>query len=266
MPKLEIHPLTWPWDDSPARHIDEEKDRELTESIKAHGILQPPGVLAAGKVVFGRRRVRCGLAAGLKETLFYILDKPVSEDEVPILELTENIQRQDLTEPELYLRIKDVWARNPTWQRQDLAAKISKSTSMLTRILSVDGLIPEAREAFLAGEFGFSKAYAIFKAGTEQGQRDMLAAIRSGASRDEAERRRRREQGRAAPAVRMRRVKIAMPQGASVIVSGNDLSMSDLVELLSETLKEARRAAEQYDVKTFQSMMRDKAKAGGKHG
>jgi hypothetical protein len=35
-----------------------------------------------------------------------------------------------------------------------------------------------------------------------------------------------------------------------------------VVELLTETLKEARKAAEQYDVKTFQSMMRDKAKAG----
>jgi hypothetical protein len=57
-------------------------------------------------------------------------------------------------------------------------------------------------------------------------------------------------------------VKIAMPQGASVVISGNDLSMSDVVELLAETLKEARKAAEQYDVKTFQSMMRDKSKAG----
>jgi hypothetical protein len=57
-------------------------------------------------------------------------------------------------------------------------------------------------------------------------------------------------------------VKIAMPQGASVVISGNELSMTDVVELLVETLKEARKAAEQYDVKTFQSMMRDKAKAG----
>ncbi len=51
-----------------------------------------------------------------------------------------------------------------------------------------------------------------------------------------------------------------MPQGASVVISGNDLSMSDVVELLAETLKEARKAAEQYDVKTWQAMMRDKAR------
>jgi hypothetical protein len=36
--------------------------------------------------------------------------------------------------------------------------------------------------------------------------------------------------------------------------------MSELVELLSDTLKEARKAADQFDLRTFQSMMRDKAK------
>ena len=51
-----------------------------------------------------------------------------------------------------------------------------------------------------------------------------------------------------------------MPQG-TVVVSGNELGMAELVELLTETLKEARKAAETFDVKTFQSMMRDKAKA-----
>jgi hypothetical protein len=51
-----------------------------------------------------------------------------------------------------------------------------------------------------------------------------------------------------------------MPQGAMVVITGTDLGMSEVVELLTETLKEARKAAEQYDVKTFQSMMRDKAR------
>jgi hypothetical protein len=59
----------------------------------------------------------------------------------------------------------------------------------------------------------------------------------------------------------MSRVKIAMPNNVSVVLNGNDLSMAAVVDLLGETLKEARKAADQYDVKTFQSMMRDKAKA-----
>src|SRR5262245_27229090 len=114
MPKIEMHPLTWPRDDSQSvRHVDPEEDRQLTESIKAHGILQPPGALADGRLVFGRRRIRCGKAAGLKETLFYVLDKAMSEDEVKILDLTENIQRQDLTDAELYLGVKELSNKNP---------------------------------------------------------------------------------------------------------------------------------------------------------
>ena len=61
----------------------------------------------------------------------------------------------------------------------------------------------------------------------------------------------------------MQKVAIAMSGGAKVVVSGNELGMAEVVELLSETLKEARKAADQYDVKTFQSMMRDKAKSAG---
>ena len=44
------------------------------------------------------------------------------------------------------------------------------------------------------------------------------------------------------------------------MLSGKDLDMSAVVELLADCLKEARKAAEQYDVKTFQAMMHDRAR------
>jgi ParB family chromosome partitioning protein len=47
---------------------------------------------------------------------------------------------------------------------------------------------------------------------------------------------------------------------ATVVLSGKELSMAEVVDLLAETLKEARKAADQFDVKTWQSMMKDKAK------
>ena len=108
---------------------------------------------------------------------------------------------------------------------------------------------------------GISDCYAASKL-PEDEQAGLLALKLSGASRDTIERAGRQKRATTAPTVRLSRVKIAMPQGASVVVSGGDLGMSEVVELLSETLKEARRAAEQYDVKTFQSMMKDRSKAG----
>jgi hypothetical protein len=62
--------------------------------------------------------------------------------------------------------------------------------------------------------------------------------------------------------VKQSRVSIPMP-AAIVTISGKDIGMTEVVETLADALKEARRAAEQFDVKTFQSMMRDKAKKGG---
>ena len=51
-----------------------------------------------------------------------------------------------------------------------------------------------------------------------------------------------------------------MPDGATVVLSGPGLGIAGVVDLLAKALKEARKAAERYDVKTFQSMMKDRAK------
>jgi ParB family transcriptional regulator, chromosome partitioning protein len=130
---------------------------------------------------------------------------------------------------------------------------------MVTRLLSPSKCVPAWQEALKAGKVGISDCYAASKL-EEKEQAELLALKLNGNSRDAIEQAGRRNRTKAAHAVRLSRVKIAMPQGASVVVSGNDLSMSDVVELLAETLKEARKAAEQCDVKTFQSMMKDKAK------
>ena len=61
--------------------------------------------------------------------------------------------------------------------------------------------------------------------------------------------------------VKLKRVAIVTPQGAKVVVSGNQLGIAQLIEVLAETLREARKASTQYDVRTFVSMMRDRAKA-----
>ena len=58
----------------------------------------------------------------------------------------------------------------------------------------------------------------------------------------------------------MAKAVIELP-GASVVVKRPNLGMSELVEVLGDCLKEAKKAAEQFDIKTFERMMSDKAKA-----
>jgi ParB family chromosome partitioning protein len=242
------------------KHFSDESLRQHAESLKKDGQLRPLLVLRAGTLVAGERTLRAAKLAGLTHVDVKVLEGDLSPSEIRKFQLIENMMREGLSDAEIYLACKELMALNPDWLKKDLAAALHFDASMATRIFAVDELIPEAKEAFLAGAFGFAKTYAIVK-GSQNDQHRKLSDILAGASRDDIERQERARRGKN-PQVKLSRVKITMPQGASVVVSGNQVNMAQLIDLLTETLKEARRAAAQYDVRTFVSMMRDKAKVG----
>lgn len=249
--------------DSPA--LEEAAIRTLAESIRSEGLLQPPVVTEDLELAAGFRRLTAMELLGWTECEVRVVAGPLTETKRRIIRLTENLQRADLTAPEKSLSMVGLLDLNPGWTNKELAAHLHLDPSSVTRYVAYRNGTPEMQTAYLSGEIDLTRMYAIAKLPPDK-QNEALALSLTGASRDAIEQVGRRSRNSKATAVKLSRVKIAMPQGASVVVSGNDLNMSDLVELLNDTLKEARKAAEQYDVKTFQSMMRDKAKAGGKHG
>ena len=257
----------WPVDkpvvkENVRKHFSEESLRRHAETLKKDGQLRPLLVMHDGTLVAGERTLRAAKLAGLSHVDVKVLETELGPSEIKQLQLVENLMREGLSDAEVYLACKELMALNPDWLKKDLAAALHFDASMVTRILSVDELIPEAQEAFLAGAFGFAKAYAIVK-GAKEDQNRKLADILAGASRDEVERQERMSRGKNLDGVKLSRVKIEMPSGESVVASGRHLNMAGLIELLNETLKEARRAAPQYDVKTFMSMMRDRARKAG---
>src|SRR5207245_7497913 len=97
----------------------------------------------------------------------------------------------------------------------------------------------------------------------EPQQQELLDMALAGCPREQINQHRRKAQTDSnGEQVRMSKVKIELP-GASVVLTGRDLGMGEVVALLGECLKEARKAEEQYDVKTFQSMMKDRARVAG---
>lgn len=87
--------------DNPRREFDEERLKELGESIKTHGLLQPIIVRPKNgnyELIIGERRLRASKLVGLME----IDAKVVTlEDSIAMeLRLIENTQRTDLTDPE----------------------------------------------------------------------------------------------------------------------------------------------------------------------
>lgn len=242
-----------------ARHNDREKTFLLSQNLLARGQLQDAAAIEDGRLIFGHGRWLAAMAAGLKTLRVKIYPASLTDTEIKLIRAAENLHRKELTGQQKWLLCAELMSSNPTWQMKDLAEQLHLDPSMVTRLLSPSKCIPAWQDALADAKVGISDCYAASKLG-ETEQAELLRLKLSGASRDAIEQAGRKSRNSKATAIKLSRVKIAMPQGASVVVSGNELGMSEVVELLSETLKEARKAAEQFDVKTFQSMMRDKAK------
>ncbi len=87
-----------PREGQPRTLFDETALQELSESIAAHGILQPITVRALGsgyyQIIAGERRWRAARMAGLREVPVHILE--VDDQKAQELALVENLQREDL--------------------------------------------------------------------------------------------------------------------------------------------------------------------------
>ena len=93
LPIDRIHPKK----DQPRTFFDESKLKELENSIREHGILQPILVRETEEgfeIIAGERRFRAGSNAQLKSIPAIVLD--VDEETSAQLSIIENVQREDL--------------------------------------------------------------------------------------------------------------------------------------------------------------------------
>ncbi len=134
----------------PRRVFDEDKLRELTESIKEHGVVQPILVRPFGdgyQLVAGERRLRAARQAGLTEVPALV--REMTDHEMMEIALIENIQRQDLDpveEARAYKRLSEEF--NQT--QEQIAKRVSKSRSYIANSMRLLNL-PEPILNHLAG-------------------------------------------------------------------------------------------------------------------
>lgn len=119
----------------PRKFFNEEALKELSESIKQHGIVQPL-VVAKKKdyyeIIAGERRWRAAKLAGLKEIPAVIKD--YSPQEIMEVALIENIQREDLN-PVEEARAYQNLIKEYDLKQEELAERVSKSRSAITNSL-----------------------------------------------------------------------------------------------------------------------------------
>jgi ParB/RepB/Spo0J family partition protein len=243
----------------PRKSFDENELKALGESLKKKQIV-PVLAKPDGTIIDGHRRWQAAKLVGLATLIVMIIDEALTPAQSTEIQLVSAMHRADLTPYEQYVGCTDWLAMNPGATVKELAAKIDRDPSMLTRILSLSTCIPEVKSAAAEGKLGPSEWYAIAKA-AEGEQAAMLAAKLDGATRDELERFQRDGES---PAAKLNRYKISLAGGATVTLTGKELSLDGAIQLLQEVLKQAKKARDEgLDGKTFVQVMKDKSKVGG---
>jgi ParB family transcriptional regulator, chromosome partitioning protein len=138
--------------DQPRRQFDQDKIKELAQSIKKYGVVQPVIVKPKGNrflLIAGERRWRAAQLAGLP-TIPAIV-KNLDEKDIMAISLIENLQREDLNPIEQALGIKKLIDEYDLTQEQ-VADEIGKSRSAVTNILRLLTLSDEIQKFIMDGK------------------------------------------------------------------------------------------------------------------
>lgn len=147
----------------PRRDFKPEALRELADSIRAQGLVQPivarrrPG-LEKYEIIAGERRWRAARLAGLREVPVVIRDAP--DKTVMCIGLIENIQREDLN-PLEEAGALDRLIREFEMRHEDVAAAIGRSRSAVSNLLRLLELEREVKRMLAAGELEMGHARAL---------------------------------------------------------------------------------------------------------
>lgn len=154
---------------NPRKHFDETSLAELAESIRQQGVLQPIGLRPTVdtdryEIVFGERRYRASLMAGLEEIPAVILN--ISDETAAEMAITENLQRKDVTpmeEANAYQKLIESGRHDV----QSLAVQFGKNETYIRTRLKFISLIPEIAVLLETDELTVSVASEICRYGED---------------------------------------------------------------------------------------------------
>ena len=145
----------------PRTHFNETELRELSESIKAHGVLQPLLVRKQGdgfEIIAGERRYQAAKLAGLTEVPVTV--KEADDQAVLEMALIENLQRSDLNPIEEAKGYKQL-IKTSGMTQEALSKAVSKSRSTITNSLRLLDLPQQVQDFLYNGKLTAGHARAI---------------------------------------------------------------------------------------------------------
>ena len=133
----------------PRKKFDEEKIRELADSIKQFGIIEPLVVVKRKgyyELIAGERRWRAARLAGLKEVPVVIKD--YNDQQIVEIALIENIQREDLNPIEEALAYERL-IKEFNLKQDEVAERVSKSRTTITNSLRLLKLTKKVQQMLI---------------------------------------------------------------------------------------------------------------------
>ena len=151
-----------PSDQQLRRTFDPEAMRELTESIRSRGLLQPVLVrrLPDGyELLAGERRWRAARLAGLERVPALVRDEPEEVDRL-IVGMIENLQRQDLNPIEEAHGIRALCDQYSLTQ-EEIAGRLGRNRVSITQALRLLTACPAVQSAVAGGSLSAGHARAL---------------------------------------------------------------------------------------------------------
>lgn len=154
--QIEVNPF------QPRHDFDELALKELADSIRVHGIVQPITVRKIGtkkyQLIAGERRIRAAKLAGLTEIPSFV--RNVDDEEMLEMALIENTHREDLNAIEIAINYKRL-IDECNLKQEDLAEKVGKDRTTVTNYLRLLKLPPEIQQALKSKAISMAHARSL---------------------------------------------------------------------------------------------------------
>ena len=161
----------------PREVFNEQALRELADSIKAHGVIQPIIVRKIGdkyEIIAGERRYKASAMAGL--TKIPAIIRNLDDKETSKVALLENLQRKDLTpieEARTYQKIIEL----DDMTQEELGRTMGKSQASIANKMRLLSLPDEVQEALLEDKISERHARSLLNLKNPEEQIAMLQEI-----------------------------------------------------------------------------------------
>jgi ParB family transcriptional regulator, chromosome partitioning protein len=142
----------------PRKRFDDDELKQLADSIKVHGVLQPLVVRQAGdtfQLIAGERRLRAATQAGLTEVPVHVVG--FDDQQVYEAALVENIQRSDLNPIEKAQGFKEYLERYGL-THEALGQRLGLDRSSISNLVGLLNLPDEIQTAVRLGQLSLGHA------------------------------------------------------------------------------------------------------------